>query len=181
MQATLDLFDKDTLNSGLTNDELNELKQSVIETYAKKLMIETANYTPHEKLTYLENIIPHVKANFNEYKDQYFEKRSKALLSIKDDNFNPNYWNKFCYKLFNYLMENYTAKEEKIVKYINIWYFLKDVVDKDKYMFNLNQDDYGKYIKSRFGVEIKKFAKAELDFDKQKSILKTLEQQFRRK
>lgn len=92
--------------------------------------------------------------------------------------FDPNHFNNDCHNLFNYLVENYSKKGK--VKFINIYYFLKDEVDKQKYSFNFIQDDYTIFIKAKHQLEIKKYQKAEYDFIEQKRILNSHEQQFRK-
>lgn len=94
--------------------------------------------------------------------------------------FDPNHFNKKGYDLFLYLVENYTIKEEQKIKYINIWYFLKRKVRKDIYSFSFTQEKYVKFILANYSIEIKKFAKAQYDFDEQVNILNSLEDQFRR-
>jgi hypothetical protein len=94
--------------------------------------------------------------------------------------FDPNHFNKKGYDLFLYLVENYTIKEEQKIKYINIWYFLKRKVRKDIYSFSFTQEKYIKFILENYSIEIKKFAKAQYDFDEQVNILNSLEDQFRR-
>ena len=111
-------------------------------------------------------------------------KAEKQIVTPEEENFikfDRNEWNEACYKLFYYLVDNYTAKDGKTIKYINIWYFLKRVVNKQIYTFSFTQEKYMIFIKENFGIDIKKFAKAEFDFDEQKSILNSLEDLFRRK
>ncbi|MBC7845509.1 MAG: hypothetical protein H7Y10_03355 [Flavobacterium sp.] len=103
-------------------------------------------------------------------------KDTSRLENIKV--FDPNHFNNDCHNLFNYLVENYSKKGK--VKFINIYYFLKDEVDKQKYSFNFIQDDYTIFIKAKHQIEIKKYQKAEYDFIEQKRILNSHEQQFRK-
>lgn len=108
---------------------------------------------------------------------------AEPLPNLKRDsylNYNPNEWNEKCFELFNYLIDNYTAKNGKIIKFINIWYFLRKEVDKKNYTFTYTQEKFTALIQEKFNITIKKFAKAEYDFDEQKSILHSLEDQFRR-
>jgi len=92
--------------------------------------------------------------------------------------FDPNHFNEDCHNLFNYLVDNYTKKGK--VKFINIYYFLKDEIDKQKYSFNFIQDDYTIFIKANQQIEIKKYQKAEYDFIEQKRILNSHEERFRK-
>jgi hypothetical protein len=103
---------------------------------------------------------------------------SDTSTTEKTNNFDPNNFNNSCYNLFCYLVENYKKKGK--IKFINIYYFLKDEVSKDKYSFYFIQDDYNQFIKSNYDIEIKKFQKAMFDFDEQKRVLNALEEQFRK-
>lgn len=96
----------------------------------------------------------------------------------KDKVFDPNHFNEDCHNLFNYLVDNYTKKGK--IKFINIYYFLKDEVDKQKYSFNFIQDDYTLFIKVNHQIEIKKYQKAVYDFEEQKRILNSHEELFRK-
>jgi hypothetical protein len=108
------------------------------------------------------------------------ESKVSSLNDLKINNdFNANHFNQNCYDLFLYLVDNYTLKDEKIIKYINIWYYLKRNVKKDIYTFSLTQIKYSQFIKEKYTINIRKFAKAEFDFDAQVSVLNSLEQQFR--
>lgn len=93
------------------------------------------------------------------------------------ENFNPNHFNFIGYDLFCYLIDNYNKKG--IVKYINIYYFMRNEVNKNKYSFNFIQKDYTIFIQKNYKVTIKKYEKAKFDFDEQKRILNALEEQFR--
>lgn len=108
------------------------------------------------------------------------QERIAVLVQENCITFNSNEWNEACFKLFYYLIDNYTAKDGKTIKYINIWYFLKRGVNREIYTFSFTQEKYRVFIKENFGTDIKKFAKAEYDFDEQKSILNSLEVHFRR-
>jgi hypothetical protein len=108
------------------------------------------------------------------------ESKVSSLNDLKINNdFNANHFNQNCYDLFLYLVDNYTLKNEKIIKYINIWYYLKRNVKKDIYTFSLTQIKYSQFIKEKYTINIRKFAKAEFDFEEQVSVLNSLEQQFR--
>jgi hypothetical protein len=120
---------------------------------------------------------------FIKYIEKNIEKTETQLQPTKTvtkNNFNPNYFNKKCYNLFLYLTENYIKKGK--IHFINIFYFLKDFQkDGNGYIFNFTQKQYKKFILETYNVEIKKFGKAEQDFEQQKGILNSLEQQFRGK
>jgi hypothetical protein len=105
-------------------------------------------------------------------------KESKSITKNQNNVFDPNNFNNECYNLFYYLVDNYKKKGK--IKFINIYYYLKDEVKKDKYSFNFIQSDYTEFIKRNYKIEIKKYQKATFDFDEQKRVLNSLEEQFRK-
>jgi hypothetical protein len=106
------------------------------------------------------------------------EKKINLNPDKEKNAFNPNHFNDECYGLFCYLIDNYSKKGK--IKYVNIYYFLKDDVNKEKYSFKYIQKDYTQFIKSKYNIEIKKYQKAMFDYDEQKRILNSLEEQFRK-
>ena len=92
--------------------------------------------------------------------------------------YNPNNFNEIGYDLFCYLVDNYSKKGK--VKFINIYYYLKDEVDKNMYSFKFTQSEYTEFIKENYDIEIKKYQKANFDYDEQKRVLNSLEQEFRK-
>jgi hypothetical protein len=101
-----------------------------------------------------------------------------AIEKKQINNFDANHFNNDCYNLFCYLVDNYKKKGK--IKFINIYYYLKDEVIKDKYSFRFIQNEYTEFIKENYKVEIKKYQKATFDFDEQKRVLNSLEEQFRK-
>ena len=61
-----------------------------------------------------------------------------------DKSFNRNNWNENCFELFYYLQDNYLKKGK--IKHINIFYFLKNNVDKNKYTFAFTIEQYKDFI-----------------------------------
>ncbi len=125
--------------------------------------------------------------------DGYEELEKNLMANPRKKNVNyslpqgidPNKFNIAGYNLFTYLIENYTAKKEKIIKYINIYYYMKYEIHKDEklskiYTFSFIQEDYKEFIQENYSVEIRKFAKAVFDFDEQIRVLNSLESNFRR-
>jgi hypothetical protein len=109
---------------------------------------------------------------------------SQKTSSTTNQIYDNNNFNEKGFNLFLYLVENYTDKGEKKIKYINLYYYLKNELVKDDsknklYLFNFTQEKYKEYILNKYSIEIKKFEKAAYDFDVQKSILNALEQNFR--
>jgi hypothetical protein len=77
--------------------------------------------------------------------------------------YNPNFINEMCYKLFFYLIDNYEKNGK--VKLINIFYFLKNHVDKKIFVFAFKQEKYKEFIMNNYNVKINKFQKAQYEFD----------------
>ncbi|MCW2120548.1 two-component SAPR family response regulator [Flavobacterium sp. 7A] len=95
----------------------------------------------------------------------------------KKQTFNVNHFNQKGYELFLYLVENY-EKEGK-VKYNNIFKFMKNEIDKKKYVFRFFQKDFKVFLISNYNVEIKKFQVAQFQYeDTEIGILNSLERQF---
>jgi hypothetical protein len=95
-------------------------------------------------------------------------------------NFNSNQFNENCFLLFKYLVKNYEKKGK--IKYINIYYFLKQI-SKDKketYRFKmLIENDYKPYIGEHYLIKITKFERAEYAYeDTELPILRDLEKKF---
>lgn len=82
-------------------------------------------------------------------------------------------------KLFDYLINYYRPNEKTSVKYVNILEYLKKDANKDLYIFNIKQLDFKDIVKSKVGIDIKKFAISERYNDVEKPILNSLEASFR--
>lgn len=124
-----------------------------------------------------KGIIKILEAQYNA-KDKIVDKLFSEFSTKINSKFNPNHFNNDCYNLFCYLVNNY--KKPGKIKFINIYYYLKDEVKKDKYSFRFIQNDYTKFIKENYNIEIKKYQKAMFDYDEQKRVLNSLEEQFRK-
>jgi hypothetical protein len=106
------------------------------------------------------------------------------LLEVEKDteksNFNRNNWNQECFELFNFLIGNYEKKGK--VKFINIYYFLKNKTDKNVYVFTFTIDQYKLLISSNYEIQFKTFKVAEYDFEeKEVPLLLSFEQDFRKR
>lgn len=186
------LVKKDNLRAGFSLEELDNLKVTREKNYALKFETSTNHYDSAEKLEHIKNILPFVYEDFKDFKEMYFSNKYNQLLENtsaeeKTDTeqlgsyvveYNKNHWNKNCYELFMYLMGNYEMAGK--IKYINVWYFLRRDADKKLYTFNLKQKNYKEFIRANYSIEIKKFAKAEFDYDVQKGIMHAHEDDFRR-
>jgi hypothetical protein len=191
MQPMLDLLDKDALNSGISHQELQGLKQANIENFSLKLAHDIQNYSLTERMEYFKNILPLMIQNFDDFRSQYFTDKSKLLFTnnydkstseafktiSKDEFHNKNHWNKNCFDLFNYLIDKYEKKGK--IKFINIFYFLKNHVDKNVYAFNQTNEDFTEFIFKKFSIKLITFRTAEIIFsDKEIPILKEFERDF---
>lgn len=91
--------------------------------------------------------------------------------------FDLNQWNEVTYKLFIYLIENYTKRGK--VKFLNIYKYLKSI-NKDVYAFNFTQDKYKEFILKKHQVKLTTFNTANYEYkEKEIPILKGFEQAFR--
>lgn len=95
-------------------------------------------------------------------------KRELAIRSImnleSENDFDSKYFDESGWRLFSHLTKNYNKTGK--VKYINIWYFLKRVWKKEHtFRFEFTQKDYKDFVLKNYGVQIKKFAKADYKFD----------------
>lgn len=97
--------------------------------------------------------------------------------AISKFSFDPNNFNEKCFKLFIYLSENYSKRGK--IKYINIYYFLRDKVDKNEYCFNFIQSEYTNFLIKINEIELKKYQKATYKYEEEVRTLNSLEQQFR--
>lgn len=110
---------------------------------------------------------------------------SKGSLTLESKKtFDPNYFNSAGYELFSYLIENYTAKKEQKIKYINIYYYMLNEIPKNSalssiYTFNFTQEKFKLYMVENYSIELKKMATAEFDFQVQIRVLNSLEMDFR--
>ena len=88
-----------------------------------------------------------------------------------------NYFNKNCYDLFLYLVDNYDKKDK--VKFINIFYYLNYYANKNFYHFKFTQERYSNFIKRNYSIEPKSFKKEMFDNSSEKYTLNSLEENFR--
>jgi hypothetical protein len=136
-----------------------------------------------DQLIYLKNRQTQSKfieviEDLSEYIHDSYLTSKKGLRIKTTQNFNANHWNEDAYNLFEYLEANYDKKGK--TKYTNIYYFFKDIIDKDKYSFMPTQEAYAEFILKKYKLEIKKYKKAQYRFtEKEVPILKNLEQEFR--
>ncbi|MBK9671950.1 MAG: hypothetical protein IPO70_06795 [Bacteroidetes bacterium] len=94
-----------------------------------------------------------------------FEENTKHTNNLLPE-FNFNFFNNACFQLFHYLIENY--EKEGNIKYINIYYFLKQsaINDSEKYRFKMRiEKDYKPFIKKLYNKSITKFEKAQYAYD----------------
>jgi len=152
---------------------------------------ENLNYSQHRKMA--EKIYPFqfcmnemIKAENDKtikqfplsLKSETIEKEEILIQdSIIEPEFNRNNFNKRGFDLFNYLIENYEKKGN--IKFINIYSFLRNEIDKSNYLFRFKQYEYTAFIQKTYDIKITKYQTAEYGFEEEKSILNSLEKDFR--
>jgi hypothetical protein len=157
------------------------IKYELNKKYASYFNLEVNRYDLKQKFEYSiicnytlgEQILFSLKA-----RNKFLNNKLKTTNypSISESSFNPNFFNQKAYNLFLYLVDNYEKKGK--VKFINIFYFLKNEVKKDLYTFNFIQEKYTYYILNNYQMEIKKYAIPE-NFDVEKNVLNSLESDFK--
>ena len=88
---------------------------------------------------------------------------------IKKIEFDTKMWNASCFKLFNYLKENYHYKK---VDLISIWFFLHDLKS-EEYVFRSTKSKYIDFIKTQYKIKIKNSDRS-LNWDEKKKVLNGL-------
>jgi hypothetical protein len=173
-----------------------EKYKTVYESLSKKEQLDIRNF--YEYYFYKGNIdkeinISEIQIEIINLFLEEFENDSKYKVFLNDTDaeiseaknsseFNNNYWNIQCYNLFLFLSEKYEKNGN--IKYINIYYFLKDKCKElnTQYRFTCRQQDYRKLIFDLNGINITKFQKAQFDyFDKELPKLNEIESYFRKK
>lgn len=158
--------------------ELNEFDKFEIKVYGNLALEDYPNFKIlHAKLypKQLEIIVKNVK----------LEVFDSEEIDLNDTTTTYDYLgqasNKKANELFDFLIQYYRPDEKTSVKFVNLLHFLKNDTNKELYIFNIKQLDFKEIIKTKFKIEIKKFAKSERYHDDEKSILNTLESSFRNK
>jgi len=190
-QPTLGLMQKDNLNKGLTIQKIQQSDKELGVKTMNKLAQITENYNLKENFEYYINILPILLDKFEVKKKNYYLQKSEELLldvtssnyteevitNSQDENFNKNHWNKECFNLFLYLIDNYEKKGK--IKFINIFYYLTNHVKKEKYAFNQTIEIYTIFIKSKYNIQLTTFRTAQYDFrNREIPILNGLEGDF---
>ncbi|SEF82249.1 hypothetical protein [Flavobacterium urumqiense] len=176
------LFKKDLIIQGHSLEAIEQAERySKISSFVQ-LMKETEGYESEDFKYLNEIVVPGLIERKNEVKRIFIDKKVGGLLFSNTENyvkieagatelkeinyeldFNRNHWNKKCFELFNYLIDNYEKKGN--VKFINVFYFLKRKVDKGIYTFAFTIDQYKTFIESQYGVKLTTFRTAEFDFE----------------
>lgn len=171
---------KDVLHVYPENYNLSE--EGIVRMISKYKFFENFTSTLYE----LQEIID-INEKSAEVCIKLIRNNSKLEYALNQDKTNNNedaylnYFNKNCYELFEYLITNY--EETGKIKYINIYYFLKELAKTkvELYRFNIKISEYKKMINDKHNVLIKKFAKAEYKYDdKEKPKLIDMEKAFRK-
>ncbi|MBJ2174178.1 hypothetical protein JBL43_08010 [Aureibaculum sp. A20] len=135
----------------------------------------TVNYFPSKnpyEVIYgdLTSIKKEILKHIPELKEQAEQQNS----NIKSQ---ANYFDEKGEKLFEYLNENYDKNGK--IKYINMFYYLRELFIKGKVQFSFTIDKYKAFILEKFNVSIKKFEKAEFLYpEKERPILMLLSKKF---
>ena len=88
---------------------------------------------------------------------------------IKKIELDTKMWNASCFKLFNYLKENYHYKK---VDLISIWFFLYDLKS-EEYIFRSTKSKYIDFIKTQYEIKITNRDRS-LNWDEKKKALSGL-------
>ena len=88
---------------------------------------------------------------------------------IKKIELDTKMWNASCFKLFNYLKENYHYKK---VDLISIWFFLYDLKS-EEYIFRSTKSKYIDFIKTQYEIKITNRDRS-LNWDEKKKVLSGL-------
>ena len=88
-----------------------------------------------------------------------YQAESQGELKISRTSlFDVKMWNKPCFELFEYLMNNYYT--DKKVQLVSIWFFLYDLKLSQKiYVLKCTQKTYKDFIKTHYEIEIKNFVR----------------------
>ncbi|SFF27006.1 hypothetical protein [Flavobacterium xueshanense] len=180
----LDIQIKDLLNEGHDLEKINQAIRHNKMTHFFHLIEQTKGYESNDFNFLNKFILPNLIERKNELKQQFINKKVDKLLFSNTENFlktedtvvesnknkiknkpdfNRNHWNEKCFELFNYLIDNYEKKGK--VKFINIFYYLKNKVDKNIYVFSFTIDQYKTFIESKHNIKLTTFRTAEFDFE----------------
>lgn len=197
MKSLSGLFKKDLINQRHSLEAIEQADRYNKIASLVPLMKETEGYEL-DNFKYLNEIVlPRLIERKNEVKKTFIDKKVDNFLFSNTENFlktedaavetkknkdksdfNKNHWNEKCFELFNYLIDNYEKKGN--VKFINVFYFLKNKVSKEIYAFAFTIDQYKIFIESQYGVKFNTFKTSEFDFeDKVIPILNAFEADFR--
>ena len=104
---------------------------------------------------------------------------NKILQPQSTPDYNTSQFNEYTYNLFCHIIDEY--EKNGIVKFINIWFFLKkDISNKQDILFNFTQDKYKEFIKEKYKIEIKKFQKAACKYEEDEvPILQNISKTYR--
>ena len=83
------------------------------------------------------------------------EIQGKLMIS-RTSVFDVKMWNKPCFELFEYLMDNYFTRKK--VQITSVWFFLKEL-NSDRYIISCTKEVYKNHIKINYSIEITNFDK----------------------
>lgn len=171
-------------NINLSSDTIDDksLFFELIESYEESYDISLSSIISKAKKEILFNLIDlsFITQMIETLSLDDFESKNKEDI-IKDDlsnSYRGEEANKLASELFDFLCKHYKKDKHTSVKYINILHYLRNDVDKRKYIFNLNQTRYRELIKKVANVNITKFSKSEKYDESERPILDELEMSF---
>jgi hypothetical protein len=88
---------------------------------------------------------------------QQLETKNIDEVNSKHPKHDPNLWSLDCYKLFQYLWDNYRTSTKRQIT--NIWFFLYEH-DKIKYNLKATKEKYTDFISINYNISLKNFDKA---------------------
>lgn len=196
-KAMNDIIKEDLVNQGISVEQINNAERMVRMTNLLKSIQHMDQYSLPSQIKLFSKAIPESIDRFKKDAKEFYKRKTDEILYLDDNiesglirnviddkkdieksNFNRNNWNQECFILFNFLVDNYDKKGK--VKFINIYYFLKNKTNKKLYVFSFTIDEYKIFIASNYKVTLTTFRTAELDFeDKELPLLASFEQEYR--
>ncbi|MBG6062789.1 hypothetical protein IWX83_002590 [Flavobacterium sp. CG_9.1] len=193
-----DIIKEDFVNQGNSVEQINNAERMARMTNLLESVQYMDQYSLPSQIKLFSKVIPESIDRFKKDAKEFYKRKTDEILYLGDNiesglirngiddkkdieksNFNRNNWNQECFNLFNFLVDNYEKKGK--VKFINIYYFLKNKTDKNVYVFKYTIDHYKLFISSNYEIQFKTFKVAEFEFEDQEApLLLSFEQDFRK-
>ncbi|EKT3972895.1 hypothetical protein SL054_001283 [Flavobacterium psychrophilum] len=180
-----------------TLDRYKEVYPLVLSNYLREYKDNTEKrfielQIEHYK-TYCDDFLNNPKYSFNKFNlerfytsrllvIEYLELKLKAFENYyeKDGDVNLS-MNLEAKELFKWLIDSYRINQRKSIKFINIYYFLKEDDNKSIYVFDINHEEYKLLIDELYGIKISKMSKTDKYLNTDIHILRSKEMEFRKK